>query len=265
MRLRYEAKRVQVWQAKLLSGNSQGVATGGGQSHLVASLGQKNLRPYLRRFAHRFAPPPTKRDPPSGLGLDPGHAPHHGPAHCASGRQPLAVGYPREISRGGCQDEVIHLTRCVGQGSRNVIRLEKLVVCQDLLPRCSRSNEIQDVTNTNAITPNTRPSSTFVWLRSDALEQIHSSSIAAQSIPTTRKGRGSETDVPDFSADQRPLRSYRYLSISRLAQRVCSFVSKQHFRRARIHCTGSVPSGMKPALAHQATMNCPVLPQPATQ
>ena len=25
------------------------------------------------------------------------------------------------------------------------------------------------------------------------------------------------------------------------------------------------PSGMKPALAHQATMNCPVLPHPATQ
>jgi len=53
--------------------------------------------------------------------------------------------------------------------------------------------------------------------------------------------------------------------IHRLAQSLCSRVSKQHFRRARIHCTGSVFAGMKPSFAHQATMNCPVRPQPATQ
>jgi len=32
----------------------------------------------------------------------------------------------------------------------------------------------------------------------------------------------------------------------------------QHFRRLRIHWTGSVPFGMTPGFAHQATMNWPV-------
>ena len=40
---------------------------------------------------------------------------------------------------------------------------------------------------------------------------------------------------------------------------------KQHFLRDRIQSTGSVSFGMNPARAHQATMNCPVRPHPATQ
>lgn len=57
----------------------------------------------------------------------------------------------------------------------------------------------------------------------------------------------------------------RDLCVSRRAHLICSPVSRQHFRRARIQSTGSLLFGINPSFAHQAMRNCPVRPQPATQ